>query len=302
MTSQMKLALIANAAAGRVRSANVWEISQVLRTRFAVEVEIASSPEEVRQLAHQAACHADLVVAFGGDGTASQVAAGLVGTTARFSVLAGGSTNHVARLLGFPLHPLRAARLLAGPVRFRQLDVGQVDGQRVLLFLGGIGIDAAIVRDALPSYKRYFAWRSYLISGLRHLNNGPWTFEVEVDGISERITARTVLVANGSFLVHPYFQLGPTIRPDDGIFDVVALVPPHRLGWLGVFGWAALGRLWRSKAVCIRRGHHIVIRSQEPLATEIDGDALRATTRLEIRVLPGALTAVVPAFTRGVGE
>ena len=296
------LALIVNSGAGRVRPSSVARVREELARRFLVTVHVGSSPDEVARLARQAAHEAEVVVAFGGDGTASRVAAGVVGSDAVFSALPGGSTNHVARLLGFPADPVRAARLLAGPARFRFLDVGRVDAERILLFLGGTGIDVAIVRDAPPSAKRFFAWRTYLVPGLRHLLDGPWPFTVEVDGIQHVVRARSVLLANGSFLVHPYFRLGPAIDPSDGVLDVLILHPPHLVGWLELFAWTVLGRLWRSRYVSSYRGRRVVVRAATPVPAEIDGDSWIGITELAVTVEPRALRTLVPAFVRGVGE
>ncbi|MCX2726507.1 diacylglycerol kinase family protein [Thermomicrobium sp. 4228-Ro] len=302
MRAHPSLALIANAGAGRVRASTVERIARVLARRFAVTVEIGRSPEEIYALARRSAGRADLVVAFGGDGTASRVAAAVAGSGSSFSVLPGGSTNHVVQLLGLPADPIRAAHALTGPVRYRRLDVGRISADRVLLFLGGVGIDAEIVADASPGVKRFFAWRSYLIPGLRHLGDGPWSFTIEIDGARHEVTARTVLVANGSFLVHPYFRLGPDIDPSDGSLDVLALTPGSLAGWVEVFTWAALGRLWRARSVRRWRGQQVSITPCGRAPVEVDGDPYPDLSALSVTIEPAALTAVVPAFSRGVGE
>lgn len=165
-----------------------------------------------------------------------------------------------------------------------------------------MGIDAEIVADAPPNVKRFFAWRSYLVPGLRHLGDGPWPFVVEIDGASREIVARTVLVANGSFLVHPHFQLAPDIDPSDEYLDVLCLRPPHLMGWAELFSSAALGRLWRSRFVEHWRGRRVSIRAPVPVPVEIDGDRCVDAYELTVVLEPKALTAVVPAFSRGIAE
>ncbi len=296
------LALIVNESAGRVRPSVIERVARVLAQRFRVTVDIGSTPDEIASLARRHAGSAELVVAFGGDGTASRVAAGIIGSSSIFSVLPGGSTNHVARLLGLPADPVRAAHALTGPVRYRRLDVGRVAPDRVLLFLGGMGIDAEIVADAPAKVKRFFAWRSYLLPGLSHLLDGPWRFRIEVDGERYELVARAVLIANGSFLVHPYFRLGEGIDPSDGVLDVLALTPKHLFDWVALFTWTALGRLWWSRSVRRWRGKRVLVQADDGAPVEIDGDPCRDLSALEVVVEPRALTAVVPAFSRGVGE
>ena len=56
-----------------------------------------------------------MVFSFGGDGTAREVAAGLLGGPAALGVLPGGTANLLALALGLPRDPVAAAAALAGP-------------------------------------------------------------------------------------------------------------------------------------------------------------------------------------------
>ncbi len=292
--------MIVNPHAGRLRPGQIDRLVAVLAQRWALRVVECDRPDEIAQLAREAAEAAETVIAVGGDGTVSRVATGLLGTTARLAVLPGGSTNHVARLLGMPANLLAAARVLAGPTRLRRLDVG-CTGERALLFLGGVGVDALIVRDAPATVKRFVAWAGYLPPGLRHLQDGPWRVTVTVDDTVVETTARTVLVANGPFLVHPRFEVGQDIRPDDGLLDVCIYSPVYFFDWVTLGLWVLAGRVTRSRHVQQLRGRTIEIQATPPAPVEIDGDYLGQGS-LSVTVQPAALTVVVPASVRGVRE
>jgi diacylglycerol kinase family enzyme len=292
--------LIVNPHAGRLRPSVIGGVVSVLGQRYVLRVLECDRPDEIPSLAREATGMAETVIALGGDGTVSRVATGLIGTAARLAVLPGGSTNHVARLLGMPMAPLAAAKVLAGPTRLRRIDVGWA-GDRALLFLGGIGVDALIVRSAPTTVKRFAAWAGYLPAGLRHLRDGPWTVTVTVDDTVLETTARTVLVANGPFLVHPRLRVGHGIRPDDGLLDVCIYSPNRFVDWVTLGLWMLVGHVTRSRHVQQLRGRTIEIRANAPAPVEIDGDYL-GFDPLTVMVCPGALTVVAPAAVRGVGE
>jgi len=300
MSLRSRAVVIVNPHAGRLRPFLVDRLVSVLNQRYALELLECDQPDQIPSLARQATATAETVIAVGGDGTVSRVATGLLGTTARLAVLPGGSTNHVARLLGMPMDLVTAAKVLAGPTRLRRLDMGDAGG-RALLFLGGLGVDALIVRNAPAKVKRFVAWAGYVPAGLRHLRDGPWRVVITVDDTVVETTARTVLVANGPFLVHPRLRVGKEIRPDDGLLDVCIYSPNRLVDWITLGLWMLSGHVTRSRHVRQLRGRVIEIRADTPAPVEIDGDYL-GVDPLTVSACPGALTCVVPASVRGVGE
>src|SRR5574338_924711 len=123
----MRTAIVWNARAG---SAGDVE-PEALRARLGNDVEVL----EVSEQRSPAACAraaledgAELVVAAGGDGTVSAVAAELVGRSARLGVLPLGTANSFAAALGIPADLDGALALLAERRDERPLDVAFVRG------------------------------------------------------------------------------------------------------------------------------------------------------------------------------
>jgi len=117
-----------------VASRHGWELRTVTTT----------GPGEATQIARSLVPASDIIVAAGGDGTAHEVSAALVGTQVALAVIPCGSGNGFARSFKIPLDPLRAIHSLVDSEQI-SVDVGTVEG-RHFFATAGIGLDAEISR------------------------------------------------------------------------------------------------------------------------------------------------------------
>jgi diacylglycerol kinase (ATP) len=150
----MQLALVVNPAAGGGRGKHVLAaaLAELGAQGIDPRVLVSTNADEPRKLAREAARDgAQLVVAVGGDGQASAVANGLIGSDATLGVLAAGSANEHARALGLAGRGLaEQVRVLLEPRRER-LDVVCVEtaaGVCHFLNVGGTGFDSVVAEPA----------------------------------------------------------------------------------------------------------------------------------------------------------
>ncbi len=244
-------------------------------------------------LGRAAARTSDIVIAVGGDGTVSEVAAGILGTNVKLAIVPNGSTNVVARNFNIPNETRRAARVLIGTVESRTVDAIKID-DRIALHMVGCGFDALMMEDAAPVLKRTAAWFAYVPAALKHMSSRPWTFRITVDDRQISTDAKMVLVANGSFVLDPRFEVGRGIRPDDGLLDVIVFTPPNFAATTDIVSRMAIGQIERSNYVRQYTGKHVVVESDPPAPVECDGDVI-GTTPVTLDVIPGAITLLVPA-------
>ncbi len=260
-----------------------------------VEVRETERPGHATELAREASeAGADVVVAAGGDGTANEVACGLLAVPATETALAllpSGTSNLVARHLAIPREPIGAAEVvLSGePVL---LDVGEANG-RPFLACAGIGWDAEVVA-------RYSARRTGNRGLLGYL--GPivgatrnWKrVEIHVraaDGTE--ITGTMALILN----MRPYasyFRPSPGASADDGLLDVVVLTrgsPGDIARWM-LRGLR--GTLIGDRNARLLRTNRVEIASESPVAYQLDGD-VGACTPVAMLVRPRALRVLRPA-------
>lgn len=146
--SVRRAALVVNPAAGRRRGGSLsTAVVRILERRgWRVEVHATGGPGAATDLARRLAEAREIEALFilGGDGTAREAAAGLLGTEVALAPLPGGTANVLAYTLGIPRNPRRAAAALAGAPR-RRLAVGRAGATPFLMMVSG-GIDAQVVR------------------------------------------------------------------------------------------------------------------------------------------------------------
>ena len=170
----MRVALIANPHASRFSGRQRDRVVAVLAARHKVELLQTGHPGQATELAARAvAGGAEVVAVLGGDGTVNEVVNGLRDTDAALGLLGGGRVTGLARGLGLPADPDRAAarrvQLLAAGAR-RRLTLG-VAGDRCFALNAGLGLGGAIVREVerRQRAKQLYGDRAYVAAGLKAL-------------------------------------------------------------------------------------------------------------------------------------
>jgi diacylglycerol kinase family enzyme len=298
-----RILIIANPAASGFTGASLRAVTWVLQKRFEVDTEWPTSAAGSRAAAAAAAAAGyEAVAAMGGDGVAHQVANGLVHTDTALAVIPAGTTNVLARMIGLPSKPAKAARALVGGAP-RAVTLAHVtDGTRSdhALFALGIGFDADVVRESerRPLAKGTLGALHYLRSAasvaIRDYRAKPPNLRATCDG--ESINAVSVMVQ-----VHtPYTYFGPlAVRLTDDTSDGPAAFAATELPIRRALSIASRSLAKRDVAeaggVEIWHGFQKLIVEADPKAPiQADGDLLGTGDYFEITPAPGALKLLLP--------
>ena len=132
--------VLLNPAAGSVRMREPdGEIAKLFTAAGCqAEVHILQQGQDPADAARDASAAGSIVVAAGGDGTVSRVAAGVVEADGTLGVLPLGTLNHFAKDLRIPLELDAAVRTVAAG-RVGRVDVGQVN-HRLFVNNSSIGL------------------------------------------------------------------------------------------------------------------------------------------------------------------
>src|SRR5699024_2682748 len=110
-----------------------------------------------RDVARDVIGDADGVIACGGDGTVSEVAAAMDGRRIPFGIIPSGSTNIIAQEMSIPGSISAAAALAFGPFDIHEMDVGTCN-EHYFLHMAGTGLDSLMFEATDESLKRRIGW------------------------------------------------------------------------------------------------------------------------------------------------
>lgn len=299
----------ATMASGRTSEVLVGALSSVFGLRTVRTERRGHAAELARSALDDGA---DVVIAFGGDGTVNEVVNGLLSHgpgphVPALAVIPGGSTNVFARSLGLPNDAVEATGALLRYLRERRsrlVSVGAAhaegNGTRYFTFTAGYGFDAAVTSEV--ERQRAAGRRS---TGSLYIRLSLNEYFRRTDRRHPPITAT---LADGTELdplfmavlgnTTPWTYLGnrPILATPDATFET-------GLDLFGLSSFAPLPvaltvsrlignsrRLAAGRGVLIRHDlPELTLSAQQPTAFEVDGDYLGPRERVTFRSVPDAL-------------
>jgi YegS/Rv2252/BmrU family lipid kinase len=306
--------LIYNPVAGRRPAGRALQVRRaaVALREAGLEVDLAptTGPGMAHELARAAVANgADVVLVCGGDGTINEVINGLAMSQVPLGVLPGGTANILARELGLPLHPVRAARALAGwtpqrialgRVRWQgppSAAAGESAGEapcRYYISVAGIGFDAHVVYKLSAWLKTRLGVTGYVLEALRQwASYGYPRFSARLNGVARQ---GTFAVIHRTRLYAGWLHLAPIADLFSPRFAVCAFPSRSRLRYL-VYAAAVLARRHlHLRDVTLDQGTEVVCTPADDSSAvrfELDGE-LAGTLPATFEIVPDALTVLVP--------
>ncbi|HEV7718858.1 MAG TPA: diacylglycerol kinase family protein [Arsenicitalea sp.] len=296
----------------------------VLNTRSGTANDLGLTPEALRQHFSEAghevtvdadtdeplpdrierakASGADVIVAAGGDGTATAIASAIVGTDTILGILPLGTINLLARDLGVPLDINQWMAALDG-MEPRRIDVGEANGRIflhkvVIGFIPGVAAGREKIRGrgelaAKIGLVRYFFRR--LLRARRmaveiQYRNG----EAKV----ERVLA--IAVANNDYAEGPgrFFSRD---RLDGGSLSLYVLKHLTIRDFFRLTLGMLLGHWRQDDALEIENVGSVTIRTRKSLQkVMLDGEVESFDVPVNFKIRPGALWVLAPAVAEGI--
>lgn len=258
-----------------------------------LECKVTERPQHATELAREC-CerNIDIIIAVGGDGTVSEVVTGTIGTRIPVGIVPVGSTNMIAKDLGIPRRLSQAMDVAFGDGTAREYDVGRV-GETIFMHMAGAGYDAQIMHEASSIWKRRIGWPAYLWPAIKHLRSTSFPVEITIDGETYSMDARMVLCAIGGSIVHPRFSVGRGIDRTDGLLDICIYYPPNAVMAVTALWWILLRKPDRSRWQRQYRGKEVVLRSDQEVVFEADGNPL-GTLPVHIEIVESPAYILTP--------
>lgn len=256
------------------------------------------------ELAMEWGGRSDLVVVVGGDGTLREAAEGILskGLDVPLGMIPQGHGNVIAREFHIPLEMSSAVTCLQRGAP-QTVDVLRVNGDLVLAMVG-LGLDARIVRRidlarrcwGLKGWYRFHADSLYIGVGLTALLS-PYSssFRATCDGQDLGGVFRHGAISN-TRIYGKGWATSPHADPRDGLLDFALRQRSGPWPSYQTLRHAQNCRTAPSSLIHGGQGKSVVIEALgRSLEWQADGDPRPPVRRLEIELVPGALTLLIPS-------
>jgi YegS/Rv2252/BmrU family lipid kinase len=211
---------------------------------------------------------AELVFAWGGDGTVRRCLGVLAGTGVPLAVLPAGTANLFATNLGIPAE-LEPAVQVGLHGHTRTIDVGRFEKERFAV-MAGAGFDAEMIRDA-DDLKKRIGRAAYLFSGTRHLRLAGFDAEIEVDGADWYEGPATCVLLGNLGDVLGGIELFPDARPDDGMLELGVCTAEGIAQWTRTLARTAVSDPGKSPFVRVTKARKVKVGLDRKVRYELDG-------------------------------
>lgn len=269
------------------------------------------------ELARQAAVDGyDVVIALGGDGTVNEAVNGLLadGPSAdlpALAVLPSGSANVFARALGLPGDPIGATTAVLEALRagrYRTVGLGTAchpgGTERYFTFCAGVGLDAEVVREV--ERRRHAGSRAdpslYVRTAVRHFFSGTDrrhpALTLEQPGRPPKSGLFLALISNTSpWTFMGRLPLNPSPKANFGrgldVFGMRSLEVGPTVGAVVQMLTARTRPLQGRHIVNVHDAAEVTLRSERPMAFQLDGDYLGEQRSVTFRSVPKAIRIVI---------
>jgi YegS/Rv2252/BmrU family lipid kinase len=288
-----RVAVVAHA--GKTTGGGLVELRRVLERSGIADplwYEVPKSRKAPKQVKRALEEGAELVFAWGGDGTVQRCIDVLAGTGVPLAIVPAGTANLLATNLGIPDDIEGAVDAGLHGAR-RAIDVGRLNDERFAV-MAGAGLDAAMIRDADAGLKDRVGRIAYVWTGARNITAEPFGAKIRVDGATwfdDRTSC--ILVGNVGSLFGGVDAFDDA-RPDDGMLELGVVTAESALQWARTIARTAVGTTAKSPFVQMTRARTIEVKLSKKVLYELDGGDREKVKSFEIEIEPGAIEVCVP--------
>ena len=293
-----KACLIFNPVAGQGNPEQDLEtIESMLRPTIDLEVVITTADCEPGELAKAAIERgAAAIIASGGDGTLSAVAAALMGTGIPLGIISRGTANAFANALDLPTTiPEACEAIVAGSTQ--TIDMATCNGLPMVL-LAGIGFEAETVDLADRDAKNRLGMLAYILAGLKQVGSmDQFEVEIELEDKIIEVSAAAITIANAAPATSILAQGSSGVIFDDGMLDLTIVAAATPLVAIAT-AFDLLSSTLRGIAsqrddVGYLRAKKFKVTTTPPQKVVLDGEVI-GMTPIEVECIPGGLTVFAP--------
>ena len=285
----MKLLFIINPGSGS-HDINLKEVISAHFDSKNTEIDLFELPEDcsldkIKEKIKSA--KADLVVAVGGDGTLKLVAECLLHTETPIGIVPAGSANGMAKELGIPTDIDQALDILDRG-HLQKIHVIKLNDE-ICIHLSDLGFNAYLVKkfDALPQRGMWGYAKATWHALWNHKR-----MDVQLKLKNETITSKAAMVAIANATMYGTgLKINPDGKLDDDLFEVVLVKD---------YSYLEIIKIWitklpfNPKKIEVFQTAEVKISSKHKAHFQVDGEYVGKLNTVEAKILPAAITVVLP--------
>ncbi len=227
------------------------------------------------------------VLSVGGDGTAFEIARGLMNSRTCLGIIPAGTGNDFIKSLRLPKNPLDTLEfILNHPAR--PVDIGTING-KIFINVCGTGFDVAVLDYSIPAKKFVGGMLPYLWGVIQTIiHYRPSDITLWVDG--KEILSQEILVcsvANGRY-IGGGMPISPKSEIDDGLLDIVVVKNVSRGRMIRYLPGLLSGKILTFGDTTSYRGKAVGITSKNLMRCNVDGEIF-PYDKADFEILPDAL-------------
>ena len=298
MENRRKLLFVVNSHAGKeaVRGQMVRILDTFVKSGWVPTVYISQRTGELPELVRKWAPDYDLVVCSGGDGTLNETLNGLMPLERRpaLGYIPAGTTNDFATSLGLSKTMAKAALTAVAGVPV-SLDVGRF-GSKYFAYVAAFGAFTDVTYSTPQQYKNTLGKLAYLIEGAQRLSSlKSYALRLEYDGGETEGEFLLGLVSNSSYVAGVPMNRWLNTSMSDGLLEVTLVRKPAQMIELTRVASNLLKGELDHEHIFTVKTRRLRVTSREPIPWTLDGEYGGSPDRVDIEVLPRALTVHLPA-------
>lgn len=285
----MKLLFIINPGSGS-HDINLKEVISTYFESKNTEIDLFELPkdcslEKIKERIKSS--KADRVVAVGGDGTLKLVAECLLHTETPIGIIPAGSANGMAKELGIPTD-IELALAILDEGRLQKIHVVKLNDE-ICIHLSDLGFNAYLVKkfDTLPERGMWGYAKATWHALWNHSR-----MEVQLKLKNETITSKAAMVAIANATMYGSgLKINPDGKLDDELFEVVLVKDYSYLEILKIW----ITKLpFNPKKIEVFQTAEVKISSKHKAHFQVDGEYIGSVNTVEAKILPAAITVVLP--------
>ena len=276
---------------GRQKKSESAIIKYLDHSKYSYKIAYTAYAHHAVEIAKAATLNgSDIVVSIGGDGSANDVARGLVHSDTIMGLIPVGSGNGLAHHLKIPIS-LKKSISIINKLKISRIDTATIN-DTLFISVAGLGFDALVAEEFARCGRRGF-W-SYLKNGLKQFRTyKPEKYRLRFEGKEIDCTAMLVSFANSDQFGYNV-RIAPKATVYDGLIDLTIIKPVSFFNAIFIAHRFFLKSIYRSKYVELYKIKEVHVDVSEEVSCHVDGDPVERIHSATVKIVPKSLNIIIP--------